>query len=205
MCSSKDPTAVALEKSRAKTSDTLAADYDIAFAHNMQVANQMKARMDAMATNPMGYTKPQLALARTSINETTATAAKQAMGSAAAFAASHGGADVGNGAVGQLAGEIGAGATLAKSQQLAQLSQQDEQLKQENYWRAISGLGAAGSEYGSAGGTAIGASTGQADASVSAGKLNLEAKQAGWQNAMGVVSGIGGLVTAGAGIPGVHV
>src|ERR1700704_4878630 len=104
----------------------------------------------------MGYTPAQLHTATTSINDNTARAAKQALGSAAAFAAAHGSSDIGGGAIGQVAGGIGSAGAQSKSAQLASLSQQSEAMKQQNFWNAISGLNSVGSELGGAGGTAIG-------------------------------------------------
>ena len=197
-CSSGDPTAYNMEQTQAKMTATLNADYSLSFAHQMEIANQVQAKMEAMASNPLGYTPPQLAQARTSINENTATAAKQAMGHAAAYAATHGSADIGGGVTGQMAGEIGTSAAMTKAGALANLSQQNEQLKQENYWRAIGGLSGTGEQFGRSAGTSIGGATETAKTSVDFGQLNLSTKQAGWQNAMGVVAGVGGLIEAGA-------
>ena len=86
------------------------------FCGTAERARNLQAKMSYLAANPQGYTPQQLASATTSINENTATAAKQALGSAAAFAASHGGADVGNGAVGEIAGQIGSQAAQSKAQ-----------------------------------------------------------------------------------------
>src|SRR5208282_4180090 len=122
MCSSGDSTAAGLEKSQAAMTNTLNQDYSMTFAEQQQVLGQQIARMNYIAANPMGYTAPQLATARTSINENTAVAAKQAMGAAAAFAAAHGGADTGGGAVGEIAGQIGSAAAQSKAQQLSALS-----------------------------------------------------------------------------------
>ena len=196
-CSSGDNTAAALEKSQAAMTNTLNTDYSTTFAEQQQVLKGLTAKMNYLTANPMGYTPQQLATQRTSINENTAAAAHQALGTAAAFAATHGGADIGGGSIGQLAGQIGSGAAQSKAGALANLSEQNQEMKQKNFWTAISGLNSVGSELGGAGGTAIGAAGSAADSSVNAGKLNLEAQQSGWQNAMGVVSGVGGLLTAG--------
>lgn len=188
----------ALQASQAAMTNTLNTDYSTTFAEQQGVLKNLQAKMNYVAANPMGYTPQQLAGARTSINENTASAARQALGSAAAFAATHGGADIGGGAVGEIAGQIGSAAAQSKAQQLSSLSQQNEGLKQENFWKGISGLNSVGSEYGGAGGTAIGSSGGVAGSSVGAGSGALAAQQAGWQNTMGIISGIGGLAMAGA-------
>ena len=207
MCSSGGEVAQtdeALQKSQAAMTNTLNSDYSTTFAEQQGVLQNLQAKMNYIAANPMGYTPQQLATAKTSINENTATAGRQALGSAAAFAASHGGADVGSGGVGELAGQIGTSVAQAKSGQLAQLSQQNEEVKQGNFWKAISGLNSVGSELGGAGGTAISGAGSAAGSSVGAGSGALAAQQAGWADLGGVISGIGGLASAGLGLGGVR-
>lgn len=191
-----------LQAAQAKMTSTLNADYSTTFAEQQSLLGQQRARLNYIAANPMGYTPTQLHTATTAINENTANAAKKALGSAAAFAASHGAADVGGGAIGQVAGEIGSEAAQSKAQQLSALSQQNEELKQKNFWNAISGLNSVGSELGGSGGTAIGGATSTADSSVTAGSGALAAQQAGWQNFGSVLSGVAGLATAASGFKG---
>jgi hypothetical protein len=198
MCSSGDSTAGSLEKSQAAMTNTLNADYSTAFAEQQQALGGLTAKMNYLTANPMGYTPQQLATAKTSINENTATAARQALGAAAAFAAAHGGADIGNGAMGQIAGEIGSAATQSKAQSLASLSNANEEMKQQNFWKGISGLNSAASQYGGAAATGISGAGNAAESSVNAGQLKLASQQAGWADVGGVMSGIGGLVSAGA-------
>ncbi len=166
---------LAVQKTQTAMTQTLSNSYDQAFANQQNVLAAQQARLSAQVANPQGFTPQQLAGATTSVNENTATAAKQAMGAAAAYAAAHGGADVGSGAAGQLAGEIASGATLAKSQQLSQVNQQNEELKQANYWRGIEGLNQVGSAYGQAAGTAAGSSAGVASSGSQAGEAAFQA------------------------------
>lgn len=187
----------ALQKSQAAETNTLNNDYATSFAEQQSVLANVNAKLNYETANPMGYTPQQLATSTTSINENTATAAKHALGSAAAFAATHGGADIGGGAVGEIAGQIGSAAAQSKAQQLAQLSTANQNLKQENFWKGLAGLSGVGSEYGSASGTAIGGAGNAASTAVGAGSGALAAQQAGWQDIGGVISGIGGLASAG--------
>jgi hypothetical protein len=168
-------------------------NYATTFAEQQSVLQSQKAKLEYIAANPIGYTPAQLHTATTSINDTVAKASKNALGSAAAFAASHGGADIGGGTVGQVAGAIGSEAAQAKSSQLGALSQQNEELKQKNFWNAISGLNQVGAEYGGSSGQSIGGSGSLADSSVAAGSGALAAQNAGWQHLTGVLSGIGGI------------
>lgn len=208
MCSSGGQIAKndeALQESQIAMNKTLNADYSTTFAEQQSILGNLKAKMDYIAANPMGYTPAQLHLATTAINENTSGAAKRALGSAAAYAATHGAPDVGGGAIGQVAGEIGSAAAQSKAQSLAQLRSESENLKQKNFWSAIQGLSSVGSELGGAGGTAIGGAGTAASTAVSAGEGALQAKQAGWGNFMGVLGGIAGLTKAASGIPGFHV
>jgi len=192
-CSGGDDTAKALEKSQAAMTTTLNNDYQTSFGEQQQVLSNLQAKLNYEATNPMGYTPTQLAAARTSINENTAGAAKRALGSAAAFAATHGGSDIGGGATGEIAGEISSAAAQSKSAQLASLAQQNEALKQENMWKGIAGLSGVASEYGGGAGTAISGAGSSANSSVGAGNLLLQSQQAGWADVGGMMSGIAGL------------
>jgi hypothetical protein len=178
---------------------TLNQDYSTSFAENQSVLGSQQAKLNYIASNPMGYSPQQLATATTAINENTATAAKQAMGAAAAYAGAHGGADTGSGVAGELAGQIASGAAQSKAQQLASLSEQNQGMKQKNFWNAISGLNSVGSEYGGSGATAIGGANSAASTSTGAGSGALNAQQAGWSDLGGVISGIGGLATAASG------
>jgi hypothetical protein len=205
MCSSGGQvgqTDEALQASQAAMTTTLNDDYTQSFHDQQTVLANLQARANFIASNPFGYTPQQLAQQTTSINENTATAARQAMGSAAAFAAAHGGggADIGSGVSGQIAGQIASAATESKAQQLQSLSQQNQAMKQQNFWNAISTLNSVGSQYGGAGGTAIGGAGSAASTAVGAGTGALAAQQAGWQDIGGVVSGVAGLASAGAGI-----
>lgn len=166
---------LAVQKTQTAMTQTLSNSYGQAFANQQNVLAAQQARLSAQVANPQGYTPQQLAGATTSINENTATAAKQAIGSAAAFAAAHGGASTGSGAAGQLAGQIASGAALAKSQQLLQLSQQNQAMKQQNYWNGIQGLNQVGSAYGQAAGTAAGSSAGVASSGSQAGEAAFQA------------------------------
>ena len=166
---------LAVQKTQTAMTQTLSNSYGQAFANQQNVLAAQQARLSAQTANPQGFTPQQLAGATTSINENTATAAKQAIGSAAAFAAAHGGASTSSGAAGQLAGEIASGAALAKSQQLSQVNQQNEELKQANYWRGIEGLNQVGAQYGQAAGTAAGSSASVASSGSQAGEAAFQA------------------------------
>ena len=193
MCCGGDSTAAGLEKAQAADSAVFFQDSQISFAENQNIQAQLAARMQYMASNPMGLPPAQLATAATSINENTATAAKHAIGAAAAYSAGHGSADVGGSGVGQAVGQATTEIAGMRSKEQADLANLNASVKNQNMWNAIGGLSQVGAGYGGGFGTGSQASQGAADASVNAGKLLLASQQAGWADIGGMMSGIGSL------------
>jgi hypothetical protein len=190
----------ALQQSQAAMTNTLNSDYSTTFAEQQQVAKQQMAVANNLIANPMGYSPQFMAQQTTAINENAATGARQALGSAAAFAASHGGAaDVGGGGAAQLAGQIGSAAATSKAQQLSALATSNQQTKLDSFYKGIGELNNAGSNLEGVGGTAIGGAGTAANSSVGAGSGALAAQQAGWQDVGGIISGVAGLATAASG------
>lgn len=186
----------ALQTAQTKLTQTLDNNYSTAFGEQQNVLARVQSQMQAQIANPMGYTPQQLATAKTSINENTATAAKQALGAAGAYAAAHGGADTGSGPTGEIAGQIASGAAQAKAGELANLSNQNQAFKQANYWNAIQGLSSTGAQYGGAGSTASGSSAGVAGSGVNAGTAATAASNMGFQDVLGGISALGGAATS---------
>jgi len=206
MCSSTDKAVaasdIALQNADTAATQTYQQQATLAFGEQQSVLNSLNAKMSYMAANPLGYTPQELHLMTTNVNEQTATAAKQAIGSAAAFAASHGAADIGGGATGQIAGAIGSEAALSKARSLSEIASASEQLKQQNYWKAISGLSGVGGEFGGATSTSAGAGVGSSGAAVSAGGGAVSADEAATAKVAGMLGAIGGLTNSVTGIPG---
>jgi hypothetical protein len=203
MCSSGGEVAQtdeALQASQAAMTNTLNADYSTTFAEQQQVAKQQMAVANNLIANPLGYSPQFMAKETTAINEGAATGARQALGSAAAFAASHGGAaDVGGGGAAELAGQIGSSAAATKSSELSALATGNAQTKLDSFYKGIGELNNAGSDLGGTAGTAIGGAGTAANSSVGAGSGALAAQQAGWQDVGSVLSGVAGLAEAGVG------
>lgn len=200
MCSSGGSVAstdAGLQAALSAASKTMLANYNTAFGEQNAVANQQAARLNYMVANPLGYSPQQLHNATSSINENVATAAKQAIGAAAGFAAAHGGADVGSGVAGSLVGQIASEAGQSKAKQLADLSNQNQSMKQQNLWSALGGLRDVGSQFGTEASTASSGGSSAAGEAVGAGTGETAAQQAGWQDVSGVLSGISGIAQAG--------
>ena len=182
-----------LQSAQLAATKTLNANYNTTFAQQQGVLKQQLDIANNTIANPAGLSPQELATQTTAINENTARAAKQAMGAAGAFAASHGGADVGSGATGQIAGEIASEAAQSKAGQLSNLSNINQAVKRENLWKGINLLQSTGSEYGGTGATAIGNSSGVANSSTNAGGLALQAGQQGFQDVLGGLKAAGGI------------
>ena len=182
-----------IQAANAATAKTLQAHANITFAQQESVLARQTARYGQMVSNPMGYSPQELHTATTSVNDNTARAAKQAIGAAAAAGARYGAADIGGGAIGQVAGEIGSEAAQSKSQQLGQISAANEAMKRQNFLTGLQGLDQSGAAYGGASGAATSGAVGTSESAVQAGSGALAAQQAGWQNLSGVLTGIGGI------------
>lgn len=202
MCSSGGKVAAndqALQDANLAANTQFLTDAKTSFAEQQQIQAKQTALANNLISNPMGYTPKQLAVASTSINENFARAAKTALGSAAAFAAAHGSSDIGGGGIGQIAGQIGEQAASGAASARADLANQNEAMKYQSMLTGLNELNTAGGAAQSAvGGSVTGAGT-SGETTTNAGEGVVKAKQAGWENLGGVLSGIGGLVTAGTG------
>jgi hypothetical protein len=200
MCSSGGKVAVndqALQDANLAANTNFLNDAKISFGEQQAIQAKQTAFANNMIANPMGYSPKQLAISSTNINENFAHAAKNALGSAAAFAAAHGSADIGGGATGQLAGQIGTQAATGAASARAELAGQNEAMKRESMLTGLQELNTAGgAAQGAVGGSTAGAGT-TGGTTVDAGKGVLDAQAAGWNELSGVLSGIGGLATAG--------
>lgn len=208
MCSSGGQVAKddqALQDANLAANTNFLNDAKTSFAEQQQVQAKQTALANNLISNPMGYTPKQLAIASTSINENFSRAAKNALGSAAAFAAAHGSSDIGGGGTGQIAGQIGEQVASGAASARADLANQNEAMKYQSMLTGLNELNTAGgAAQGAVSGSVSGAGT-SGETTTGAGSGVLAAKEAGWQELGGVLGGLGGLVSAGASIPGVHV
>jgi hypothetical protein len=198
MCSSGGKVAQndqALQDANLAANTNFLNDAKTAFAEQQQIQAKQTALANNLIANPLGYTPKELAIQTTGVNENFARAAKNALGSAAAFAATHGAADVGGGGAGQMAAEIGTAAATGKAGALSDIASRNEAMKRESMMTGLSELNQAGSAAQSAeGGTIAGAGTTGNDVTT-AGTGVTAAKQAGWQDFAGVLGAAGGAVS----------
>lgn len=200
MCSDSGQVAagdLALQNADVASTKLLNATYGTTFAEQQGVLGNLQSKLAYMAANPMGYSAPELAAQRAQINNTTAKAAQNAIGAASAFAASHGGADVGGGGAAQEVGQIAEAAGNEKASLLTQQAESDAQLKRQQQQFAIEGLQKVGAEYGGASSTAAGNIAGTSGAGTNAGAGAVSAENTGWEDFGAVLSGAAGIATAG--------
>jgi hypothetical protein len=199
MCSSGGKVAQndqALQDANLAANTNFLNDSKTAFAEQQQIQAKQTALANNMIANPLGYTPKELAIQTTGVNENFARAAKNALGSAAAFGAAHGAADVGGGATGALAAEIGTAAATGKAGALSDIASRNEAMKRESMMAGLGELNTAGGAAQSAeGGTIAGAGT-TGGVTTEAGTGVTAAKQAGWQNFAGVLGGVAGIAQA---------
>jgi len=171
-------------------------DARTAFGEQQAIQAKQTAFANNLMANPMGYTPRQLAIQTTGVNENFARAAKNALGSAAAFGATHGAADVGGGATGQMAAQIGEAAATGKAGALSDIASANEQQKRESMLLGLNELNTAGgAAQGAVGGSTTGAGT-TGETTTQAGTGVLAAKESGIQEFGSILSGIGSLGTA---------
>jgi hypothetical protein len=199
MCSSANPTEVSLQQSQAAFTNTLDTSFKTTFANQQQILGTLSSTLQKAILNPQGFTPAEMVALRTGATATTAQQTENAQKAAAAYGASHGGADLGSGVQSEIQGEIATGGAQQTATEQNQITVADAQQRQQNYWNAIQGLTNVGNAYNPNGYAAN--ATGAANSVTSASNAITSEEQAGWQDAFGVVSGVAGLATAAAGMP----
>jgi hypothetical protein len=200
MCSSGDQTLKSTEQSNAALTAELGADYQITFSENQAIQKQLTGILQNQISNPQGLPPEEIAAARTSATDRTGVQFENATRSANAVSAAHGGAALPSGVSAQISGDISATAASADAAEQNQITVADAQAKQQNYWNAISGLGAVGQGYNPTGYSNSAAGVGSSTANL--GSAFLASQQAGWQDLSGIISAAGGLATGVAGLSG---
>lgn len=164
------------------------------FGEQSAVMQFIRGKMEPMINHPTGYSAPDLAAMRTQSTENAAQATKNAQQATQAAEAVRGGSTLPSGVNAQLAAENNvAGAQLNANTQ-NQITQADENLKQQNYWNAINVENGAAAQYNPLG-YASGATSG-AGAVSGLSQAFQASKQDFWSQAAGsliggVSSGIG--------------
>lgn len=197
MCSGGDSTAKAQEKAQAAFTDTLRSSFSTAFGKSQSILDTLTKTLTDAINNPKGFDPRTLALMKSNASDQVAAGTRNAQVAAGNAMAARGGSELGSGVNAQIAGSIAGSGEAERARELSGIDIQSGLLQNENYWRGIQGLtGVAQAENPTGLASAANEGAGKvADLSHAV----LASQQAGWQNAMGIVSGIAGLGTAAVG------
>lgn len=196
MCSTADPTQVALRDSQKAFTDTLQSSFKTTFAANQAILGNLTSILTKAIASPQGYSPAELTALRTTATDTVAQQTSNATRAASEYSATHGGADLGSGVNAQIQGQIQAEGMKTLSTEQNQISIANAERQQQNYWQAISGLQQVGAQYNP---TSYAAQeTSSANATTAASHEVAAEKQQSWNNAFGVIKGITGLAAVAA-------
>lgn len=190
-CSSPDPTEVGVQQSQAALMNQLSGDYKTTFGEQQSTLQSLQAQMEDNIAHPKGLGGQELSTLRTNAMDQNSRQFSQAKAAAGAAAATHGGADTSSGVTAQVEGALAGDQAQSEAQSQGNISLADANAKNTNYWNAINGLQQVGAAYNPT--SYAGQSEGAAGQTTSASQAILAEKQAGWQNAMGIVKGVAGL------------
>jgi hypothetical protein len=183
------------EQAQANFTNTLMQSYKQQFGQQSKILSFLTSKLQPMIDNPTGFSPTALTAMRTSATDTNAIQFGNASAALNDQLAARGGAtDLPSGVDAQLrAGLAQAGAqTQAASQN--QITLQDEQLKQQNYWNAVNALGGNAAQYNPTGYAGQATSGSQA-----VGDLGTAYKNSQSSQLLGALGGIAGGVASGFG------
>lgn len=154
---------------------TLQNAFKMQFANQAKVLSYLQGRFTSMAENPAGFSPETLAAMKSQAINQNAADVQNAQRSAQQIAASHGGTGLPSGVQAQISGQIASSGANALSGNLNQIAIENGMLQNQNYWKAVQGLGGIASEFnplGYAGGSSSTANalTGLSEASTAADK-----------------------------------
>lgn len=168
------------------------------YADQKSVLDYLKSKVQPMIDNPKGYSPEALAAMRTSATDTASANYQNAQKTLQANRFAQGGRDLPSGVDAQLNAALLQSEAADKSNAQNNITLQDENLKQANFWNATNVLSGVGAQFNPQ--SYAGASTGASGAASSAGNTtaNLsQAYQASTQSQlMGVLGGIAGGATS---------
>lgn len=157
-----DSTAKQGEQSQLAFSQQLQQAFQAQFGQNRSVLNFLNGKLTAAINNPQGMSPEALAAARTNAAQTTAEDYAHAQQAVNGQIAARGGSTLPSGVAAQIQGQLAQGAANENTQGQNQITLANEQMRQQNYWNAVSGLSGVAQGYnpnGYAGEANSGAST----------------------------------------------
>ena len=146
------------EQAQLDLNKQLAATFSTQFAKQSQILSAIQKQVQPLIDNPQGYSPEALTALRTSASDTNATTANSARTALNDQIAARGGLP--SGADSPLRGQLESGAATQAAQTQNNITLQNENLKQQNFWNAINALSGNASQLnplGYAGGATSGA------------------------------------------------
>jgi hypothetical protein len=142
-----DATALAAEKQQAAFNTQLMQIFGKQFAQQQDVLKYLQGKMQPMIDNPTGFSAEGEAAMRTGASEQVAGSYQNATKAIANQRAQRGDAGLPSGVDAQIDAQVGMAAASDSAKAQNDITLQDEQLKQGNYWNAINVLNGVGAQY----------------------------------------------------------
>jgi hypothetical protein len=192
MCSSGDSTAKAAENQSMQFQSQLMATFNKQFAAQSDILNFLKGTLEPQITNPQGYGADALAAMRTSATENISGQYDNAQKSLQNQQFALGGRDLPSGVAEMQMGALKQGQASDTSAAQNNITLNDANLKNSNYWNSVNALNGVAAEQNPLGYAGASTSAGNSVANLS------QAFQASKQSQlMGVLGGaVGGAASA---------
>jgi hypothetical protein len=142
-----DATAEAAEKQQAAFNTQLMGIFTKQFGQQQDVLKYLQGKMQPMIDNPTGFSADAEAAMRTGASEQVAGSYQNATKAIANQRAQRGDAGLPSGVDAQIDAQVGMAAASDSAKAQNDITLQDEQLKQGNYWNAINVLNGVGAQY----------------------------------------------------------
>jgi hypothetical protein len=142
-----DETAQAAERQQAAFNTQLMGIFTKQFGAQQDVLKYLQGKMQPMIDSPTGFSADAEAAMRTGASEQVAGSYQNATKALANQRAQRGDAGLPSGVDAQIDAQVGAAAASDSARAQNDITLQDEQLKQGNYWNAINVLNGVGAQY----------------------------------------------------------
>lgn len=179
-----DDAAKANEEAQTAFNEQLMSQQATEFGQSQSQYNYLKGILTPQIDNPQGMSQPALTAAQTQATDTTAQTYRGAQVAQQNQEAARNGADLPSGVQAQLAAETQASAAGAQSQAQENITLQNEQLKQQNYWNSINALGGAGAQVNEGGVAAAGAVASGGNTTANLSQAVTASQQTPWLNSL---------------------
>jgi hypothetical protein len=142
-----DETAMAAERQQAAFNTQLMQIFGKQFAQQQDVLKYLQGKMQPMIDNPTGFSADAEAAMRTGASEQVAGSYQNAQKALANQRALRGDAGLPSGVDAQVDAQLGMAAASDSAKAQNDITLQDEQLKQGNYWNAVNALSGVGAQF----------------------------------------------------------